>query len=72
MDLMAVAVEGEEGKVTLKCETSAYGLKRVPALRLNAAQHKKRHPNDTGLDYLTDLIASPTVWLSQKFQRSIN
>lgn len=72
MDLMAVAVEGEEGKVTLKCETSAYGLKRQPALRLNAAQHKKRHPNDTGLDYLTDLIASPTVWLSQKFQRSIN
>ena len=72
MDLMAVAVEGEEGKITLKCETSAYGLKRVPALRLNAAQHKKRHPNDTGLDYLNDLIANPTVWLSQKFQRSIN
>lgn len=72
MDLMAVAVEGEEGRVTLKCETSAYGLKRQPALRLNAAQHKRKYPNDTGFDYLNDLIASPTVWLSRAFQRSIN
>lgn len=72
MDLMAVSVEGEEGKITLKCETSAYGLKRQPGLRLNAAQHKKKYPADTGLDYLTDLIANPVVWLSKKFQRSIN
>ena len=72
MDLMAIGVEGEEGKITLKCETSAYGLKRQPNLRLNAAQHKKRYPNDTGFDYLNDLIATPSVWLSKKFQRSIN
>jgi hypothetical protein len=72
MDLMAIGIEGEEGKVTLKCETSAYGLKRVPALRLNAAQQKKKYPTDTGFDYLTDLIANPVVWLSAKFQRSVN
>lgn len=72
MDLMAVAVEGEEGRVTLKCETSAYGLKRQPSLRLNSAQHKRKYPNDTGFDYLNDLIAQPSVWLSKKFQRSIN
>lgn len=72
MDLMAVAVEGEEGKVTLKCETSAYGLKRQPSLRLNAAQHKRKYPNDTGFDYLNDIIANPVVWLSRAFQRSIN
>lgn len=72
MDLMAVAVEGEEGRVTLKCETSAYGLKRQPSLRLNSAQHKRKYPNDTGFDYLNDLISQPSVWLSKKFQRSIN
>lgn len=72
MDLMAIGVEGEEGKITLKCETSAYGLKRQPSLRLNAAQHKKRHPADTGFDFLTDLIANPSTWLSVKFQRSIH
>jgi hypothetical protein len=47
-------------------------LKRQPALRLNAAQQKKRYPTDTGFDYLTDLIANPQVWLSKKFQRSVN
>lgn len=72
MDTMVTAVDGEDGGVTLKCETSAYGLKRQPGLRLNAAQQKSRYPTDTGLDYLTDLIANPTVWLSKKFQRSIN
>jgi len=72
MDTMAIAVDGEEGAITLKCETSAYGLKRQPGLRLNAAQQKSRYPTDTGLDYLNDLIANPQVWLSKKFQRSIN
>lgn len=72
MDTMAVSVEGEEGGIQLKCETSAYGLKRQPGLRLNAAQQKSRYPTDTGLDYLTDLIANPVVWASKKFQRSIN
>lgn len=72
MDTMGISVEGEEGGITLKCETSAYGLKRQPGLRLNAAQQKSRYPTDTRLDYLTDLIANPQIWLSKKFQRSIN
>lgn len=72
MDTMSVGVDGEEGQISLKCETSAYGLKRQPGLRLNAAQQKSRYPTDTGLDYLTDLIANPQIWLSKKFQRSIN
>lgn len=72
MDTMAVSVDGEEGAIQLKCETSAYGLKKQPGLRLNAAQQKSRYPTDTGLDYLTDLIANPQIWLSKKFQRSIN
>jgi hypothetical protein len=72
MDTMAVSVDGEEGGIVLKCETSSYGLKRQPGLRLNAAQQKSKYPTDTGLDYLTDLIANPQIWLSKKFQRSIN
>jgi hypothetical protein len=72
MDTMSVGVDGQEGSIQLKCETSAYGLKRQPGFRLNAAQQKKRYPTDTGFDYLTDLIANPQVWLSKKFQRSIN
>ncbi len=69
MDTMAVSVDGEEGQVALKCETSAYGLKRRPSLRLNAAQQQQRYPTDTGFDYLNDLIARPQLWLSRKFQQ---
>lgn len=72
MDQIAVGIEGKEGQITLKAETSAYGLKRQAGMRLNAAQQKKKHPADTGFDLLTDLIANPQTWLSVKFQRSIN
>ncbi|PTR16961.1 hypothetical protein C8R31_101114 [Nitrosospira sp. Nsp2] len=72
MDVMAVSIEGQEGAIQLKCETSAYGLKKAPGLRLNAAQQKAKHPTDTGFDLLTDLIANPVVWTSKKFLRSIN
>lgn len=69
MDTLNVGVDGDSGTITLRCETSAYGLKRRPALRLNAAQHKKNHPDDTGLDHLNGLISDPAVWLSKKFQQ---
>lgn len=68
MDTMSVGVEGEEGKIALMCETSARGLRRKSSLRLNAAQQKKAFPTDTGLDYLTDLIAHPQLWLTKRFQ----
>jgi len=70
MDTSVVGVGAEGGgTVSLKCETSAYGLKRKPALRLNAAQHKLKYPNDTGLDFINDLIANQQVWLTKKFQK---
>lgn len=69
MDMVSVDINGEQGSITLKCETSAYGLKRRPAFRLNAAQQKKEHPTDTGFDYLNDLISNPAVWLSKLFQK---
>lgn len=68
MDMMSVGISGEAAQIVLKCETSAYGLKRPASLRMNAAQQKKRYPLDTGFDYLTDLIANPQLWLSKKFQ----
>jgi hypothetical protein len=70
MDMMSLGIQGENGNISLKCETAAYGLKRRPALRVNAAQHKQKYPTDTGLDFLTDLIANPTLWLSKKFQQA--
>lgn len=73
MDTMTGGVGGSRedasGALKLRCETSAYGLKRPPALRLNAAQHKAVYPNDTGLDRLSALIAQPVPWLSVKYQR---
>ena len=69
MDMVAVGTEGETGQIILKCETAAYGLKRRPNLRMNAAQHKKLNPSDLGFDYLSDLIANPQLWLSKKFQQ---
>lgn len=68
MDAVSVGIEGEQGNITLKCETSAYGLKRKQGLRMSAAQQRKRHPTDTGLDYLVDLIINGQLWLSKKFQ----
>lgn len=68
MDMVSVGIDGDEGSIVLKCETSAYGLKRQPALRMNAAQQKKKYPTDTGFDYLNDLIARPQTWLSRLFQ----
>jgi len=68
MDSLNVGINNESGTITLRCETSAYGLKRRPVFRLNAAQHKKKYPTDTGLDYLNDLISNPAVWLSKRFQ----
>jgi len=69
MDTMAVGIDGEEGQVALKCETSAYGLKRRPSARLNEAQQQQRFPADTGFKYLNALIANPQLWLSRKFQQ---
>lgn len=70
MDTVTVGIEGETGSIILKCETSAYGLKRQPNLRVNAAQHKKIYPTDTGFDYLINLIANPQLWLSVRFQKT--
>lgn len=59
---------GGEGQITLKCETAAFGLKRRPSLRMNAAQQKEKYPADTGFDYLNTLVAEPQTWLSVRFQ----
>lgn len=69
MDVVDVNYQGDGGTIKLKCETSAFGLKRRPSLRLNAAQQRKEFPTDTGFDYLTDLIADPGIWLSKRFQQ---
>jgi hypothetical protein len=68
MDTMSVGVDKEIGTAVMKCETSAFGLKRRPLLRMNKAQQSQRYPNDTGFNYLTSLIANPQIWLSKKFQ----
>lgn len=68
MDVVSVGMSGDEGSINLKCETSAYGLKRRQVSRINAAQHKLKNPTDTGFDYLTSLIAQPQLWLSKRFQ----
>jgi len=70
MDSISIGIEGEEGSIILKCEGAAYGLRKRKPLRLNAAQHKSIYPVDTGLDYLTDLIAHPQLWLTKTFQKS--
>lgn len=72
MDTMVSSIEGARGdaagKISLKCETSAYGLKRRSNLRMNAAQQKQRYPNDDGFNFQTKLIANPGTWLSIRFQ----
>ncbi len=67
MDIVTLTVDGENGAVDIKCETSAFALKRSAVFRVNAAQHKSRYPTETGLDYQADLIANPKVWLSRRF-----
>jgi hypothetical protein len=73
MDTMTSEITGNQGesagRIVLKCETSAYGLKRKSSLRVNDPQQQQRYPGDTGLAYLNDLLATPSQWLSKKFQR---
>lgn len=70
MDTVALGVDAEgAGEIALQCETAAFGLKRRPSLRMNAAQQKKKYPTDTGFDYLTTLISAPQTWLSVAFQQ---
>lgn len=68
MDMMTIGVSGETGQIILKCENSAYTLKRQQAYRMNAAQHKLKYPYDTGFDNLIGLLSQPSLWLSKKFQ----
>lgn len=73
MDTVSTGVDGEIGQIVLKCETSAFTLKRRNALRLNDAQQNQRMahlglPVDTGFQFLNSLIANPQLWLSRKFQ----
>jgi hypothetical protein len=70
MDMVTIGVTGDQSMITLKCETSAYGLKRANSYRLNAAQQKQKFPTDTGFDYQANLITNPAVWLTVAFQRS--
>lgn len=73
MDTMTGGVSGAHdqasGSLQLKCETSAYGIMRYPALRLNEAQQKQRYPLDTSLDRMNRLIGDKFPWLSVKYQR---
>jgi len=69
MDMMSVGANNDSGQIILKCETSLYGLRRRPSLRVNNVQQQSRHPGDTGLIYLNDLISSPAVWLTTRFQK---
>lgn len=69
MDAVTIAINGDDGGIEIRCETAAYGLKRRPVSRMNPAQHKQKYPNETGFDYLPDLLGNPKVWLSKKFQR---
>lgn len=69
MDMVVINMdEAGEGNIAIKCENSAFGFKRRPVFRMNASQHKRIYPTDTGFDYLIDLIANPQLWLSKKFQ----
>jgi hypothetical protein len=73
MDTMGIGVDGAGGQITLRCETSAFSIKRRTALRLNAAQQAQRMVQfglapDNGFKFLTNLIAKPQLWLSKKFQ----
>lgn len=73
MDQMPSGISGGRdnpvGTINLRCETSAYGLKRQSGLRLTAVQHKVTYPNDTALDKLVDLCAKQYPWASIRYQR---
>lgn len=69
MEDMAVAANGENGKIELKAENAMTALTRRPVLRMNAAQQKQLYPTDTSFDYLNDLLSRPQQWLSKRFQQ---
>jgi hypothetical protein len=72
MDMVSIMIDNTgAGTITLKCETSAYGLRKLPSLRMTAAQQILKHPSDTGFNLLSDLIARPQTWFSAAAQKII-
>jgi hypothetical protein len=69
MDVVANKI-GEDGKgaVTLKCEPHSISINRKNTKRVSHQQQLKEYPGDMFYEFLEDLIAKPTLWLSKKFQ----
>lgn len=69
MDYMTMGIENDEGAIILKCETSAFGLKRRSTARRNHAQQTRKYPGDTSFRFLVGLISQPQLWLTKLFQQ---
>lgn len=69
MHSMPLSVSKDSGHVTIRCENSIMALKRIIPLRINAQQHKRIYPTDTGFDRLISLLADQQLWLSKRFQQ---
>lgn len=65
-----VAGGASKGRIELQCTRAGMArARKYQGLRLTAAQHKTRFPDDNGLDRVQSLIETPVPWLSKRFQQ---
>lgn len=74
MDKMSVekSKEGDSfmGRIKLDCMRPGLArARRYEGLRLTEQQHRINHPNDRGLEYLHELVNTPSPWLTVEFQK---
>lgn len=73
MDQLKIERDGTTAKISMDCRTASYDVRSNPAsLRTNDAQHRARHPDERGFEYLNSMIGSPTVWVNKYLQMALN
>ena len=57
------------GRIELECSRAGVARSRnAEGLRLTNSQQQAEFPGDLGLEYIKELLETPTLWLSKKFQ----
>ncbi len=59
----------EDSAIIMTCRSGSYSdSMRANSVRMTNRQHQQRYPGDRGLEFVSQLIARPQVWLTKRFQ----
>lgn len=62
MDSVSIQRKGNVGDIMMRCEAESMRLLRGGMPRISPEDHKRRHPDDTILDRMPDLVDKDAEW----------